>query len=462
MQCYDQTGIGHVRAGKKVTPGGRLWQAALRAELRPGSVSVNEPQLGEIDARFYQTLEKVVEIRMNADTDLNSTVSSATSDARRISDLLAASGIGAAIMLLALFARTLHEVLSTADKYQAELQHQACYDSLTGFLNRAQLEERSFEKLQRAAWSRAKVFVIFVDLDQFKEVNDLLGHRIGDALLAQTANRLRDVVGAHGLTAPYGGDEFIVVVNTLDDDRLDALLNALMASMVEPDVGEHELFIEASVGVSAYPADGRDADALIRNADAAMYLAKNNGRNQYQFYRPELSDAMVSRLKISTKLRRALKEGALRVLYQPQVDMGSGAVVGAEALLRWKDAELGDVPPSLFISIVEKTGAICAIGEWVLREACRECAEWNRRRAQLLRISVNVSPSQLEHTDLVGLVKDTLRESGLPPDLLELEVTEGALMHNAEHAAKVLARLRALGVWIAIDNFGTAIRVSAI
>jgi diguanylate cyclase (GGDEF)-like protein len=433
-----------------------------QARSQPGSIRASGPELGELDARFLQVMQKVVEIRLAADAVSNSTVNNATLSARRIADILLASGIGASLMLLALFARNaritsaLRKTLAKADAYQAELQHQARFDSLTGLVNRSHLMTSLTLSLDRALATKRQVFVVFVDLDNFKQVNDSLGHRVGDLLLAQMAARIDDVVGAQGITARYGGDEFVIVADALQDDDVRPLLDALLAATAQPvQIGEHELFIEASIGVSVLPSDGTDAETLIRHADAAMYLAKENGRNQYQFYRKELSEGAASRLKISTRLHKALKAQSLRVLYQPQVDMKTGALVGAEALLRWNDSELGEVPPSLFVPIAEETGLIRAIGAGVLSEACRECVRWNEATGRALRISVNVSPIQLEQGDFVQLVSDVLAESGLPPELLELEVTEGALMRNADDAARTLAKLRALGIRIAIDDFGT-------
>jgi diguanylate cyclase (GGDEF)-like protein/PAS domain S-box-containing protein len=341
-------------------------------------------------------------------------------------------------------------------RYQAELERQAQYDALTGLPNRKQLEDKLGAALHRASHSGAPVAVIFLDLDHFKEVNDSLGHRIGDALLAQIAKRLERVVAATGTVARYGGDEFMVVTEGIPRAEVTALLDELLVVMTEPvRISAHELFIEASMGISVFPTDGADADTLIRNADAAMYLAKHNGRNQYQFYRPELSEAAASRLRVSTRLRRAFKNSELTVMYQPQFDMASGGMVGAEALLRWTDAELGEVSPAVFIPVAEDTGLIRAIGEWVLREACSEGARWNALPESRIRVSVNVSPLQLEHSDLVDQVSRALGDSGLAPELLELEVTEGALIRHPEHAAKTLASLRDLGVRIAIDDFGT-------
>ncbi|QGZ66617.1 putative bifunctional diguanylate cyclase/phosphodiesterase [Paraburkholderia acidisoli] len=354
-----------------------------------------------------------------------------------------------------------HHVVSMSDvtavvRYQAELKHQAEYDALTGLPNRKQLDTRLDAALEQAAQRGESVAVVFLDLDHFKEVNDSLGHRVGDALLTQIARRLERVVGDDRTVARYGGDEFMVIAAGGGARDLVPLLEGLLAVMAEPvRVAGHELFIEASIGISIYPGDGTDADILIRNADAAMYLAKQNGRNQYQFYRPELSETATSRLRMSTRLRRAFKSGLLRVLYQPQFDMQSGAMIGAEALLRWSDPELGEVSPAIFIPVAEETGLIRAIGEWVLREACHEGARWNAAPGRGIGVSVNVSPLQLEHSDLVEQVGAALRESGLAPGLLELEVTESALMRNPEHASRTLVRLREMGVRIAIDDFGT-------
>jgi len=226
--------------------------------------------------------------------------------------------------------------------------------------------------------------------------------------------------------------------------------------MSEPfNMGIQELYVEASIGVSTFPQDGPDADTLIRNADAAMYLAKAHGRNGYKFYRAELNAAAAEKLQLSTQLRRAVKTQALQLAYQPQVDMLTGRIFGAEALLRWNDPELGVVSPATFIPIAEESGLIQVIGEWVLRTACQQAKSWLDQGLSPIRISVNVSPLQLERSDLVTVVKTVLKDSQLAADCLELEVTEGALMRNADDAARTLRELRSLGVKIAIDDFGT-------
>ncbi|HEX7913466.1 MAG TPA: EAL domain-containing protein [Paraburkholderia sp.] len=341
-------------------------------------------------------------------------------------------------------------------EYQARLEHQARYDALTELPNRTLLDERLGEAIGRASEAGSQVSVMFLDLDRFKEVNDSLGHRVGDTLLASVAKRLQRLVRSNDLVARYGGDEFIIVAARSGGEQLVPMLERVITAMTEPFyAGERELFVEASIGVSTYPQDGADTDTLIRNADAAMYLAKSRGRNGYQFYRPELNRAAAERLQLSTRLRRAVKAKALQVAYQPQIDMLTGRIFGAEALLRWRDDELGVVSPAVFIPIAEETGLIQGLGEWVLRTACEQACRWREQGFPPIRVSVNVSPLQLERSDLVNVVRAALADTGCRADMLELEVTEGALMRNADDAARVLQELRQLGVKIAIDDFGT-------
>jgi diguanylate cyclase (GGDEF)-like protein/PAS domain S-box-containing protein len=340
--------------------------------------------------------------------------------------------------------------------HQSELQHQAHYDSLTGLPNRAALDNRLNEAIVRARSSGGEVSVLFLDLDRFKQVNDSLGHRVGDALLAQMAERLRRVVRSTDLVARYGGDEFMVVAERANGAQLGPMVARLLASMAEPlRIAEQELYVEVSIGISTFPRDGIDADTLIRNADAAMYLAKENGRNGYQFYRSELNSAATDKLTLSTKLRRAVNAEALYVDYQPQVDMVTGRLCGAEALLRWNDNELGNVAPAVFIPLAEEIGLISKLGDWVLRTACSQARIWLDEGLDCIRMSVNVSPLQLERSDLVKTVCEALNAARLPASMLELELTEGALMRDPGEVARVLRDLRKMGVTIAIDDFGT-------
>jgi diguanylate cyclase (GGDEF)-like protein/PAS domain S-box-containing protein len=341
-------------------------------------------------------------------------------------------------------------------RYQGELRHQARFDVLTGLPNRAALDEYLTQGLVEARESNGEIYVLFLDLDRFKEVNDSLGHRMGDALLSQVSDRLRRVVGSTGFVARYGGDEFMIVVERAESERLESMLDALVLSMSEPlSVAGRELFVEVSVGISIYPQDGMDADTLIRNADAAMYFAKESGRNGYKYYRPELNQSVAERLVLSTRLRQSMLSGGLSIHYQPQLDMVSGTLCGVEALLRWRDAQLGDVSPAVFIPIAEENGLISKLGEWVLKGACMQMRAWLDAGVQCGQMSVNVSPTQLERSDLVETVRQSLALARIPGSMLELEVTEGALMRNPDDVARTLTELRGLGVKIAIDDFGT-------
>jgi diguanylate cyclase (GGDEF)-like protein/PAS domain S-box-containing protein len=345
---------------------------------------------------------------------------------------------------------------------RARLERLSRYDALTGLPNRTCVDEHLAQALQQAGKTAAEMSVLFMGIDRFKDVNDSLGRRGGDAVLVEIANRLRRAVGKRDFVGRYGGDEFVVVSARTNEagntnvSGIEALLSDVSAAMNAPvHAAENELYVETSIGVSVYPRDGDNGDTLIRAADAAMYFAKACGRNGYQFYRPELGRVAEEKLRISTRLRRAVSANELHVVYQPQVDMVTGRMTGVEALVRWFDEELGPVPPAVFIPIAEETGLIRAIGETVLRTACRDAAQWRERGLPPVRVSVNVSPVQLERPDLLEVVQSTLTQSGWPSSLLELEVTEGALMNNAEEAARVLSALRGLGIRIAIDDFGT-------
>jgi diguanylate cyclase (GGDEF)-like protein/PAS domain S-box-containing protein len=341
-------------------------------------------------------------------------------------------------------------------QYQQRLEYQARYDSLTDLPNRSLLDERLRESIARATESDSLVFVLFLDLDRFKEVNDSLGHRVGDGILRQMGRRLRSVVRSTDLVARYGGDEFIIVIERSAGEDASPVLKRLTESMKLPlyEAG-HEFYVEVSIGVSSFPGDGADADTLIRNADAAMYLAKEHGRNGFEFYRPELNSAVAEKLLLSTRLRRALHENRLQVAYQPQVDMRSGHIIGAEALLRWHESDLGSLSPSMFVPLAEQSGIIEQIGEFVLRTVCEQARTWTEMGCRPIKLSVNVSPVQLERSDMLGVVRAALSAGNLRPEYLELEVTEGALLQNTDKTEHVVRGIRELGVKLAIDDFGT-------
>ncbi|ANQ83651.1 diguanylate cyclase [Azoarcus olearius] len=340
--------------------------------------------------------------------------------------------------------------------YLRELERQAKYDGLTGLPNRYLLDDRLEQAIVAARRHERLLGVAFIDLDHFKVVNDNVGHRQGDELLRQAASRLAAVLRDGDTAARQGGDEFVVLLPDLGDER-DAfrILGRLQAALAEPfRLDDRSFFVTCSIGVSLYPRDGGDGDTLLKHADIAMYQAKAAGRNVVRFFTAEMNIQVRDRLQLEGALRSALENGELHLAFQPQVDGGSGQVIGAEALLRWQHPELGAVPPVRFIPLAEETGLIGPIGEWVLRAACRQARQWEQA-GRRLRIAVNVSARQFRSPDLPARIAEILDETGLPPALLELELTESMLMGDAEQAEEMLHRLKQLGVSLALDDFGT-------
>lgn len=340
---------------------------------------------------------------------------------------------------------------------QQELEHMAHHDPLTSLPNRLLFNIRLEHSLARSRRDGVRVGVLFLDLDRFKDVNDTLGHTVGDVLLALVAERLSSVVREEDTVARLGGDEFGVILEELRQDT-DASLVAekLIRVLSTPfDVEGHRVEVGASIGISIGPDDGDDVTTLLKNADVAMYSAKNDGRGMYHFYQREMTHAVVRRLAMEAALRRALDKGELEVWYQPQIDLFSRKVVGAEALVRWRDPEQGLISPVEFIPLAEESGLIIPLGEWVLEQACSQTFAWRRAGLLLQSISVNVAGQQIGSGNFVDTVSRVLSKTGLTPAVLELEITEGFIMYNADHALSVMRGLRALGVSTAIDDFGT-------
>jgi len=339
----------------------------------------------------------------------------------------------------------------------ARMTHMAHYDGLTGLPNRRMFTDRLAQALGRARRRNTQVAVLFVDLDRFKPVNDILGHAVGDEVLKELAIRLRGALREEDTLARIGGDEFTIILEELSH-REDAVHVAqrLLGAVTPPlDVEGQEVVVGASVGIAVSPQDGADAATLVKNADMAMYRAKQSGRGVFCFYAGEMAAEASARLRMEAALRHALERREFRLFLQPQVESASGRLVGAEALLRWESADLGKIGPDVFVPILEETGLIFPVGEWVLTEACRAARAWPAAHGRELRIAVNLSGRQLHQGDPAALVARVLSETGLPASRLELELTESVVM---EHAGETVERLKALddlGVGLAVDDFGT-------
>jgi len=335
----------------------------------------------------------------------------------------------------------------------ARIAHLAYHDALTGLPNRAVFGDHLGRAVDRAAEQDEPVAVLCIDLDGFKSVNDLHGHPAGDALLVEAAHRLRAVVRGDELVARLGGDEFAVVQHGGSQPTHAGLLSErIIGALRQPfDMGGQSMRISASIGVAVYPADAANPSDLIKNADMALYRAKAEGRGLTRFYEAAMDEALRQRRQLEADLSLAIGREQLKVHYQPLAELGSGRIIGFEALLRWDHPRLGPISPEMFIRLAEESGLILRLGEWVLREACTEAARWDSP----LKLSVNLSPLQFLQEDLVGAVERVLAATGLPASRLELEVTEGLLIKDKGSAVATLERLKALGVQIAMDDFGT-------
>ncbi len=340
---------------------------------------------------------------------------------------------------------------------EQQLLYLANHDPLTGLLNREQFQSSLTQALAAVQRHDTKLALMFLDLDRFKLINDTLGHRLGDLLLQAVSDRLRGAVRAQDILARLGGDEFIIllsdVVQIEDAARVAEKTIQLLA---QPFALEgNDIVVTASIGISVYPDDGKDSHALLMNADAAMYLAKERGKNNYQFYTQAMTERSLERMTIERGLRHALANNELRVYYQPQIDLASGLATSVEALVRWQHPQWGLVYPDRFIGVAEETGLIVPIGAWVLRSACLQVKEWRDNDGPFSAVAVNLSPRQFLENNLYHTVKQTLAETGLNPAALELEITESAVMQDPEHTLTVLRQLRKLGVKLSIDDFGT-------
>jgi diguanylate cyclase (GGDEF)-like protein len=341
-------------------------------------------------------------------------------------------------------------------RYQVQIEHQANYDALTGLPNRTLLHDRLRQAVFAQRSMRA-IAVVFIDLDHFKFVNDSLGHGAGDELLKQMAERLRQVLRDGDTVARLGGDEFVLILNDQNNEEIVfRAMQRIIARMNEPMLIEgKELYVTCSAGISLHPQDGPDVDTLLKNADVAMYRAKEAGRNNFQFFTAEMNQIVNERLQLEHSLRRALERREFLLHYQQKVNLKTGAIVGSEALLRWMHPEWGLVRPARFVPLAEETGLIVQIGEWVVEEACRQNVAWQKEGLDPGVVSVNLSARQFRQQGLVRAVSRILAGTGLDPSWLEMELTESMVMHNAEAAIAILQGLKSLGVTLSVDDFGT-------
>ncbi|WML50573.1 EAL domain-containing protein [Neobacillus sp. PS3-34] len=338
-------------------------------------------------------------------------------------------------------------------KTEKTIQYMAYYDALTGLPNRNMFRQHLNEALKKL--NNGMLAVLFLDLDRFKIINDTKGHTIGDLILQIVAKRLKNAVQEEGMVSRQGGDEFIILLENIDKVKVIQLAQRILAEFSYPiEINQQEFFVTPSIGISLSPTDGDDEETLIKHADTAMYLAKERGKNNFQFYTSQLHGLSSRKMELENGMRKALEQNQFVLFYQPQVELETGKIIGAEALVRWHHPERGFISPGDFISLAEETGLIVPLGKWVLRKACEQNKAWQDRGLEAFPIAVNISVRQIQEDDFVELVTKILQETGLDPNFLELEITE-SIMQDIERSTIILNQLKELGVKNTIDDFGT-------
>ncbi|MDJ0600694.1 MAG: EAL domain-containing protein [Crocosphaera sp.] len=347
--------------------------------------------------------------------------------------------------------------ITARKRAEKNLEYRAFYDTLTDLPNRNYFDEQLEIALLKAKNNDDSMALLFLDLDSFKNINDSLGHKIGDQLLTIFARRLSSCVRNNDVVARWGGDEFTLLLPQINspEDTIN-LAQRILDDLKQPfEVSGHQLYIKTSIGIAIYPQDGEDAETLLKNADAALYRAKERGRNHYRFYRSTMTSKASLLLKLENLLYQALEEESFSLHYQPQLNITNNKISGMEALLRWYHPELGHVSPTKLIPLAEKTDLIIPISLWVLKTACQQNKSWQEQGLSPITIAVNLSPKQFQQPNLVDIVAQVLEETGLEPHLLDLEITETAMMENIDFSQETLHKLRDLGVQISLDDFGT-------
>lgn len=338
------------------------------------------------------------------------------------------------------------------------ISFQAYHDLLTKLPNRALLRDRLSLAINQAKRDNEKLAVMFLDLDRFKNINDSLGHMIGDELLQQVSNRLKDCIRQGDTLSRFGGDEFTLMLPKLTNGHEDAskLAEKITNTLKQPFyVDNHELYVSASIGIALYPEDGTHMDSLVKHADVAMYHVKGQGKNGYQFYSNEMNVPYLEKLSLDTGIHKALDNNEFNLVYQPQINLRTGEIVGIEALLRWEHPEHGNISPSEFISFAEESGMIVDIGYWVIKNACAELSSWRKDGLPEVRMSINISARQLMEEDIVSKIIDIISSYNIPGNCMELEITENAIMNDMDSVCRKLKELSSHGITIAIDDFGT-------
>ena len=350
-----------------------------------------------------------------------------------------------------------HKLAEQIEAAKVQLDHLVHHDVLTGLPNRILLQDRLIQAMESACRQGRQLAVMFMDLDQFKHINDSLGHAIGDKLLQSVAQRLMGCVRHSDTISRQGGDEFVVLLPYIENpESAGVCAQKMLATLALPHrIDQHELHISVSIGISIYPNDGQDAETQIKNADIAMYQAKENGRNNYKFFEQDMNARAVQRQSVEVSLRRALERQEFVLHYQPKINLQSGAIVGVEALIRWQHPEQGLLLPAQFVSIAEDCGLILPIGRWVLHEACLQARSWQQAGLPPIIVAVNISALEFRDKDFLENIRAVIEKTGLEPRYLELELTESVLMQDAASTDSMLHALANLGVRLTIDDFGT-------
>jgi diguanylate cyclase (GGDEF)-like protein len=340
---------------------------------------------------------------------------------------------------------------------EEKIHQLAYYDTVTGLPNRGMFLERLHQTLAQAQRDKEKVNLLFLDLDNFKDINDTQGHDVGDQLLRSVAERLSACMRDSDVLARLGGDEFVVVCPAASaQESVAAVVQRIMAIFNTPfELEGHQIYTTASIGIAVYPDDSLDASTLFRCADTAMYQAKNDGRAQFRFFSADLNQKIIQRVALENCLRKGLEREEFFLHYQPLWDLKTARMVGVEVLLRWQSPDYGLMPPSSFISLLEDSGLINNVGEWVLRTACIQMREWTRTEHRELKMAVNISGKQLKHPDFLEMLTTIIQETGVDPTNLELEFTESVIMENVEKIVEIFRKIKAMGIRLSIDDFGT-------